>query len=112
MICVGGGVVLDAECLAGATRPSGLRVELVAGGAIGTGVGALAPRLLEEMPRVEVRPGRSKLELTVYHTPAAVGAEPENPPPNTLGLHRVMFAIDDTVDRLRDHGAELLGEVA
>jgi predicted enzyme related to lactoylglutathione lyase len=44
-----------------------------------------------------------------------VGAEPENPPPNTLGLHRVMFAvddIDDTVVRLRTHGAELLGEVA
>jgi catechol 2,3-dioxygenase-like lactoylglutathione lyase family enzyme len=59
--------------------------------------------------------GHSKLELTRYHTPAAVGAEPENPPPNTLGLHRVMFAVDDihdTVTRLRAHGAELLGEVA
>ena len=59
--------------------------------------------------------GHSKLELTRYHTPAASGAEPENPPPNTLGLHRVMFAvddIDDTVARLRAHGAELLGEVA
>jgi catechol 2,3-dioxygenase-like lactoylglutathione lyase family enzyme len=59
--------------------------------------------------------GHSKLELTKYHAPAAVGAEPENPPPNTLGLHRVMFAvddIDDTVARLRAHGAELLGEVA
>ena len=59
--------------------------------------------------------GHSKLELTRYHTPAAVGAEPENPPPNTLGLHRVMFAVDDindTVARLRAHGAELLGEVA
>jgi catechol 2,3-dioxygenase-like lactoylglutathione lyase family enzyme len=59
--------------------------------------------------------GHSKLELTKYHTPAAVGAESENPPPNTLGLHRVMFAvddIDDTIARLRAHGAELLGEVA
>ena len=59
--------------------------------------------------------GHSKLELTKYHNPPAVGAEPENPPPNTLGLHRVMFAvddIDDTVGRLRAHGAELLGEVA
>jgi predicted enzyme related to lactoylglutathione lyase len=59
--------------------------------------------------------GHGKLELTEYHTPAAAGAEPENPPPNTLGLHRVMFAvddIDDTVTRLRAHGAELLGEVA
>ena len=59
--------------------------------------------------------GHSKLELAKYHTPAAVSAEPENPPPNTLGLHRVMFAvddIDDVVARLRTHGAELLGELA
>ena len=57
--------------------------------------------------------GHSRLELTTYHTPAAVGAG--NPPPNTLGLHRVMFAVDDingTVARPRAHGAELLGEVA
>ena len=59
--------------------------------------------------------GHGKLELTRYRTPAAVGAGSENPPPNTLGLHRVMFAVDDisdTVARLRAHGAELLGEVA
>jgi catechol 2,3-dioxygenase-like lactoylglutathione lyase family enzyme len=59
--------------------------------------------------------GHSKLELTKYQAPATVGAEPANPPPNTLGLHRVMFAVDDirdTVARLRAHGAELLGEVA
>ena len=59
--------------------------------------------------------GHSKLELSKYHTPAATGAEPENLPPNTLGLHRVMFTVDDindTVARLRAHGAELLGEVA
>jgi catechol 2,3-dioxygenase-like lactoylglutathione lyase family enzyme len=59
--------------------------------------------------------GHSRLELTKYHTPAAVRAEPSNPPPNTLGLHRVMFAvddIDDVVARLRAHGAELLGELA
>lgn len=59
--------------------------------------------------------GHGRLELTKYQNPAAVGTGPENPPPNTLGLHRVMFAvddIDDTVARLRAHGAELLGEVA
>jgi catechol 2,3-dioxygenase-like lactoylglutathione lyase family enzyme len=59
--------------------------------------------------------GHSKLELTRYNTPAASSAEPQNPPPNTLGLHRVMFTvddIDDTIARLRAHGAELLGEVA
>ena len=59
--------------------------------------------------------GHGKLELAKYHTPAAAAPDPQNPPPNTLGLHRVMFAvddIDDTVGRLRPHGAELLGEVA
>lgn len=59
--------------------------------------------------------GHGKVELAQYHAPAAVGAGSDNPPPNTLGLHRVMFAvddIDDTIARLRPHGAELLGEVA
>ena len=59
--------------------------------------------------------GHGRLELTTYHHPAAVTAQPQYPPPNTLGLHRVMFAvddIDDTIARLRTHGAELLGEVA
>ncbi len=59
--------------------------------------------------------GHSKLELTKYHAPATVGAEQESPPPNTLGLHRVMFAVEDiegTITSLRAHGAELLGEVA
>jgi catechol 2,3-dioxygenase-like lactoylglutathione lyase family enzyme len=59
--------------------------------------------------------GRGRLELTEYHHPAAVSPEPPAPPPNTVGLHRVMFAVDDidgTIARLRPHGAELLGEVA
>ncbi|EFL00446.1 MULTISPECIES: VOC family protein [unclassified Streptomyces] len=57
--------------------------------------------------------GNSRLELTKYHHPAPIGAGPAAP--NTLGLHRVMFAVDDidaTIARLRPHGAELLGEVA
>ena len=66
-----------------------------------------------EIAMMRTPDGHSKLELTRYHNPAALPAEP--PPPNTLGLHRVMFAvddIDDTIARLRTHGAELLGEVA
>ena len=41
--------------------------------------------------------------------------EPAIAPPNTLGLRSVMFAVenvDETVARLRDNGAELVGEVA
>lgn len=59
--------------------------------------------------------GHGRLELTKFHSPEAVSAGPLDPPPHTLGLHRVMFAvddIDDTIARLRGHGAELLGEVA
>ena len=55
-----------------------------------------------------------RLELTKYHSPEAVVPEPESAPANTLGLHRVMFAVDDiedTIARLRPHGAELVGQV-
>ena len=58
--------------------------------------------------------GHGRLELTKFHTPTAVRAEPENAPPNTLGLRSVMFAVDDvdaTLAALRAHGAELVGEV-
>jgi catechol 2,3-dioxygenase-like lactoylglutathione lyase family enzyme len=68
-----------------------------------------------EIAMMQTPDGHGRLELTKYHIPTAIGAEPENPPPNTLGLHRVMFAVDDihgTIARLRAHGAELLGEVA
>src|SRR5687767_15457727 len=39
--------------------------------------------------------GHGRLELTKFHSPTAVSAEPENAPPNTLGLRSVMFAVDD-----------------
>ncbi len=59
--------------------------------------------------------GHGRLELTKFHNPTLVAIEPAIAPPNTLGLRRVMFAVesvDDTVARLRAHGAELVGEVA
>jgi catechol 2,3-dioxygenase-like lactoylglutathione lyase family enzyme len=58
--------------------------------------------------------GHSRLELMKFHKPIAVSAEPENAPANTLGIRRIMFAVDDIEDvltRLRTHGAELVGEV-
>ena len=58
--------------------------------------------------------GHGRIELDKYHTPRAVRAEPPNAPPNTLGLHRIMFAVEDIEDvlaRLRTHGAELTGEL-
>jgi len=57
--------------------------------------------------------GHGRLELTKFHTPPATTAEP-NAPVNTLGMGRIMFAVDDIEDvlaRLQAHGAELVGEV-
>src|SRR5437660_8222807 len=48
--------------------------------------------------------GHSKVELTRFRAPATSGAGAGYLPPNTLGMHRVMFAvddIDDTVARLQ-----------
>ena len=59
--------------------------------------------------------GRSRVELTKFRNPALIEIKPAIAPPNTLGLRQIMFAvedIDDTVARLRAHGAELVGEVA
>ena len=60
--------------------------------------------------------GHGKVELSKFHTPPAVRAEPENAPSNALGIRRIMFAVDDNDDvvaRLRSHhGAELVGEIA
>ncbi len=42
--------------------------------------------------------GHSRVELTKFHTPPAVRAEPESAPANTLGIRRIMFAVDDIDD--------------
>lgn len=58
--------------------------------------------------------GHGRVELTKYRNPELVATEPTNAPPNTLGFRQIMFAvddIDDTVARLRTHGAELVGEL-
>jgi catechol 2,3-dioxygenase-like lactoylglutathione lyase family enzyme len=59
--------------------------------------------------------GHGKVELSKFHTPPAVRAEPEDAPSNALGMRRIMFTVDDVDDvvaRLRSHGAELVGEIA
>jgi catechol 2,3-dioxygenase-like lactoylglutathione lyase family enzyme len=57
--------------------------------------------------------GHSRLELSRFLTPPVV-ADHRNAPVNALGYLRVMFTVSDidaTLDRLREHGAELVGEV-
>ncbi|GIF68409.1 glyoxalase [Asanoa ishikariensis] len=59
--------------------------------------------------------GHGRIELAMFHTPKAIRPEPKEAPANTLGIRRIMFAVDDideVIARLRTHGAELVGEVA
>src|ERR687888_2683205 len=54
--------------------------------------------------------GHSRLEISRFLTPPIV-ADHRNAPVNALGYLRVMFAVDDideTLVRLRKHGAELV----
>lgn len=57
--------------------------------------------------------GHSRLELMKFQNPTATGGEP-NAPVNTLGIRRIMFAVEnikDVLARLNIHGAELIGEI-
>lgn len=67
-----------------------------------------------EIAMMRTPDGHGRIELDKFHTPAAVRTEPKNTPVNTLGIRRIMFAVDDIEDvlaRLRAHGAELIGEI-
>jgi catechol 2,3-dioxygenase-like lactoylglutathione lyase family enzyme len=58
--------------------------------------------------------GHGRVELSTFHTPVAIGTAPRAPV-NTPGIPRLTFAVDavdEVLDRLRAHGAELVGEVA
>ncbi|MFL6005000.1 MAG: VOC family protein [Gaiellaceae bacterium] len=72
------------------------------------------PDMRVEIAMMRTPDGHSRLELSRFLTPPAV-ADHRNAPVNALGYLRVMFAvedIDDTLARLRTHGADLVGEVA
>jgi catechol 2,3-dioxygenase-like lactoylglutathione lyase family enzyme len=58
--------------------------------------------------------GHGQVELSKFHSPPAVSAEP-HAPSNALGIRRIMFSVEDVhdvVERLRPHGVELVGEIA
>jgi catechol 2,3-dioxygenase-like lactoylglutathione lyase family enzyme len=66
-----------------------------------------------EIAMMRTPDGHSRLELSRFLAPRVV-ADHRNAPVNALGYLRVMFAvddIDDTLARLRKHGAQLVGEV-
>jgi catechol 2,3-dioxygenase-like lactoylglutathione lyase family enzyme len=74
------------------------------------------PGVRADITMLRTPDGHGRVELTRFHAPPAVRSGSENAPANTLGIRRIMFAvegIDDVVDRLRTrHGAQLVGEMA
>jgi catechol 2,3-dioxygenase-like lactoylglutathione lyase family enzyme len=66
-----------------------------------------------DIAMLETPDGHGRLELMHFHAPSARGGD-RNAPPNTLGIRRLAFGVDDidaTVAGLRARGAEFLGEV-
>ena len=63
-----------------------------------------------EIAMMRTPDGHGRLELSRFLVPQVV-ADHRNAPVNALGYLRVMFAVDDiedTLARLREHGAELV----
>ena len=90
--------------LEGQTTVEGRGVDLVVG----------LENVRSEIAMMRTPDGHGRVELDKFHAPAAVRTEPKNTPVNTLGIRRIMFAVDDIEDvlaRLRAHGAELVGEI-
>jgi len=57
--------------------------------------------------------GHSRLELVEFHSPPYAG-ERDPEPSNAPGIRHVTFAVDDldaALSNIRDHAAELVGEV-
>ncbi|MDW6066363.1 VOC family protein [Streptomyces sp. FXJ1.4098] len=68
----------------------------------------------QDIAMLRVPDGHGRVELAKFHRPKAITPEPKEASANTLGLRRIMFAVDDIEDvvaRLLTHGAELVGEI-
>jgi catechol 2,3-dioxygenase-like lactoylglutathione lyase family enzyme len=63
-----------------------------------------------EIAMMRTPDGHSRLELSRFLTPTVV-ADHRNAPVNALGYLRVVDDLDETLARLRPHGAEPVGEV-
>jgi catechol 2,3-dioxygenase-like lactoylglutathione lyase family enzyme len=66
-----------------------------------------------EIAMMRMPDGHGRIELSQFLTPPTV-ADHRNAPVNALGYLRVMFAVDDlddTLERLRKHGAQVVDEV-
>ena len=66
-----------------------------------------------DIAMLRVPGGEGRVELSVFRNPVAADPAPRAPV-NVPGIPRLTFvvdAVDETFERLRPHGAELVGEV-
>src|SRR5688572_18351516 len=107
-------VVDDLEAVKAFFIELGLKLEgesTVEGPSVGNLIGLKDVRATLAMMRT---PDGQGIELDKFHTPDAIRFGPVDAPMNTLGIRRVMFAVDDidgVVARMRAHGAALIGEM-
>ena len=107
-------VVDDLEAVKAFFIEVGLTLEgetTVEGAAIGSLIGLKDVRATLAMMRT---PDGQGIELDKFHTPDAIRFGPVDAPVNTLGIRRIMFAVDEidaVVARLRAKGAELIGQM-
>jgi catechol 2,3-dioxygenase-like lactoylglutathione lyase family enzyme len=107
-------VVDDLEAVKAFFIELGLKLEgetTVEGPSVGKLIGLGDVRATLAMLRT---PDGQGIELDKFHTPSAIRLEPVDAPVNTLGIRRIMFAVDGldaVIARLRAHGAQLIGEM-
>jgi catechol 2,3-dioxygenase-like lactoylglutathione lyase family enzyme len=107
-------VVDDLETVAAFFVELGLELEgnaTVEGASVDRTVGLDGVR--SDIAMLRTPDGHGRVELSKFHTPLARNVDP-NPPVNTLGIRRIMFAVADleaVLARLLAIGAELVGEV-
>src|SRR5919109_2624264 len=107
-------VVDDLEAVKAFFIELGLTLEgetTVEGPSVGSLIGLKDVRATLAMLRT---PDGQGIELDKFHTPHAIRFGPVDAPVNTLGIRRIMFAVDGldaVVARMRDHGAEIIGEM-
>lgn len=107
-------VVDDLEAVKSFFIELGLRLEgetTVEGPEVGQLIGLSDVRATLAMLRT---PDGQGIELDKFHTPEPIRFGPMDAPMNTLGLRRIMFAVDGidaVVARMLAHGAELIGQM-
>ena len=107
-------VVDDLEAAKAFFIELGLKLEgetTVEGPSVGRLIGLKDVRATLAMLRT---PDGQGVELDKFHTPDAIRFGPVDAPANTLGIRRIMFAVDDIdamVARVCARGAELIGEM-